>query len=362
METAVNALLDNIASVLWRIAQFPIVFQIFIWLVLLACLLFTISLSIRVLVKRPLNAQTLITAWSTITIVSIAIIISIILDTKEKIQREESELREHIVIPIKHEIPSDSIMNWDSIPTIGKIAWQLIYDTKGIRVRQGTCADGPLFMTIAEVDLRKVRIRMDTACSEKERTSKFAKEFNCAIAINGEAGTRPGMDAPLGQWIGNYIIEGFPVYFEDTEHRPFLAFGKRNHDHYSPEKEKINKVDSSLYNTMWGRFDLLGKGSSAISDYDGTKNTLYPRTLMGIDSTGYNLILAIVDGRQPQHSVGMTMEQCAQLMLAFGTHDGMACDQGGSSYMFVKGIGIVNLPSDGGERAVYTHFGLEIID
>lgn len=361
METFVNALLDNIASVLWRIAQFPVVFQIFLWLIALAVFLFVVTLGIRLLVKRPLNARTLITAWSTAALISLIFVLLIIFDAREIIRQEETLLREGDSIPVAPVADSKAAQLPEKIETIGAMQWQMIYDTTGVRVVQGICTDGPHFVTIAEVDLRAVKIHMDTACSVKERTSKFAKEFNCAVAINGEAGTRPSMDAPLGQWIGNYIIEGFPIYLEDSKRRPFLCFDKQNHGRYSPEAEEINEVDSTMFNTMWGRFDLLCNGAISISTHDGTREIPFPRTLMGIDSSGHKLILAIVDGRQPKRSVGMTMEQCGHLMLAFGSHDAMACDQGGSSCMYIHPLGIVNKPSDGGERAVYTHFGVELI-
>ena len=81
---------------------------------------------------------------------------------------------------------------------------------------------------------------------------------------------------------------------------------------------------------------------------------------MGIDSAGYALTLIIVDGRMPGHSVGMKMHQCAELMLSLGVFNGMACDQGGSSCFYLQNTGIINRPCDGGERPVYTHFGVKI--
>jgi exopolysaccharide biosynthesis protein len=80
---------------------------------------------------------------------------------------------------------------------------------------------------------------------------------------------------------------------------------------------------------------------------------------MGIDETGNKLFLLIADGRKPQHSRGLTMKECAALLLPYGCANAMSCDQGGSSCMYVEKFGIVNRPGDGGERPVYTHFGLK---
>lgn len=89
----------------------------------------------------------------------------------------------------------------------------------------------------------------------------------------------------------------------------------------------------------------------------------HPRT-----ATCYNrekIILAVVDGRQPQLSHGMTLEELADLMVSLGCEVAMNTDGGGSSVMAVLLPGeaapstddtnqpawkIVNSPSDGRER------------
>lgn len=76
----------------------------------------------------------------------------------------------------------------------------------------------------------------------------------------------------------------------------------------------------------------------------------HPRTAIGWRSDG-KLILLTVDGRQKQ-SVGMTIDELANLMLEFGCAEAMNMDGGGSTTMVVKGK-VVNHPSDAtGERAV----------
>ena len=46
-------------------------------------------------------------------------------------------------------------------------------------------------------------------------------------------------------------------------------------------------------------------------------------------------------------------------MAAFGAHNAMWCDQGGSSTFYLGSLaGVVSRPSDGHERPVYTHFGV----
>ena len=75
----------------------------------------------------------------------------------------------------------------------------------------------------------------------------------------------------------------------------------------------------------------------------------HPRTALGVDASGRNLLVFVVDGRQPALSVGMTLPEMAQLMAAMGAVEGYNLDGGGSSIMVI-GDHIMNSPSDGRER------------
>lgn len=89
----------------------------------------------------------------------------------------------------------------------------------------------------------------------------------------------------------------------------------------------------------------------------GNKN---PRTAAGVTADGRTLILLVVDGRQPTHSVGLTLPELADLMIELGADDAVNLDGGGSSsFYFVKGDGtvITNRPSDGHWRPVGNHLG-----
>jgi hypothetical protein len=69
-----------------------------------------------------------------------------------------------------------------------------------------------------------------------------------------------------------------------------------------------------------------------------------PRTLVGWNPAGERLLVT-VDGRQPDRSVGMTLAEAADLLLALGATDGINLDGGGST-TFVAGGTVVNTPSD----------------
>jgi exopolysaccharide biosynthesis protein len=77
----------------------------------------------------------------------------------------------------------------------------------------------------------------------------------------------------------------------------------------------------------------------------------HPRTAVGWRADGA-LLLVTVDGRQPQKSVGMTIEELAKLMQELGCVEAMNLDGGGSTTMVIKNK-VANRPSDQtGERVV----------
>jgi hypothetical protein len=95
---------------------------------------------------------------------------------------------------------------------------------------------------------------------------------------------------------------------------------------------------------------------SLVSD-EGFTTTLvgrrHPRTALGVLGDS-RLLLLVVDGRSPPHSLGMTLVELALEMRRLGAVDAMNLDGGGSTTMVVSGR-VVNLPSDEtGERAVPT--------
>lgn len=64
------------------------------------------------------------------------------------------------------------------------------------------------------------------------------------------------------------------------------------------------------------------------------------------------MILLVVDGRTSV-SVGFTLYQLGKEMKTLGAVDAVNLDGGGSATMWVKGLGVVNHPTDStGERPV----------
>jgi hypothetical protein len=115
-----------------------------------------------------------------------------------------------------------------------------------------------------------------------------------------------------------------------------------------------------------GGFPVLLRDSTVVNDVDSVSNAgfrgLNPRTAIGYANHGRRLLIAVIDGRQPKYSMGMSLRQTADLFRALGATNAVNLDGGGSSAMAVRAAStsgsevrtrLVNHPSDSvGERPV----------
>jgi len=74
-----------------------------------------------------------------------------------------------------------------------------------------------------------------------------------------------------------------------------------------------------------------------------------PRSAVGVGPGG--LYLVAVDGRAPDYSVGLALEDLAALLVELGCTQAMELDGGGATTLFVRDR-VVNRPSDGAPRAL----------
>jgi hypothetical protein len=79
-------------------------------------------------------------------------------------------------------------------------------------------------------------------------------------------------------------------------------------------------------------------------DRKGFVEARHPRTLIGRDREG-DTWMVVVDGRQPGHSVGMSLPELTQLSRRLGLVDALNLDGGGSSTLVIRGT-VANRPSD----------------
>ncbi len=98
---------------------------------------------------------------------------------------------------------------------------------------------------------------------------------------------------------------------------------------------------TTLYNAVSGRPMLIRDGDILVKE-GGDR---HPRTGVGLTADN-QLLLLVVDGRQPTHSVGMTFHEMATLFQAYDATDALALDGGGSTTLVFANPDpeVVNVP------------------
>lgn len=122
---------------------------------------------------------------------------------------------------------------------------------------------------------------------------------------------------------------------------------------------------SNVFNAVAGSAEIVTKGVNTSSNNPpdvGDPLGINPRTDTGISADGKYLYWAVIDGRQPGYSIGVTTSDAADLMIALGAFDAVNLDGGGSTALVradgAGGAVIVNRPSGGAERYDGNNFGI----
>jgi len=90
---------------------------------------------------------------------------------------------------------------------------------------------------------------------------------------------------------------------------------------------------------------------------DGFYDKRHPRSLVGMSADGY-ICFIVIDGRFPGQADGTTVTETAEVAKLFGLVNAINLDGGGSSALWVKGVGVISHPFDNhrydhaGERKV----------
>ena len=120
-------------------------------------------------------------------------------------------------------------------------------------------------------------------------------------------------------------------------------------------------MKSNIQEAVGGKTRLLTNGAKP----NFSDATYDPRTAVGVNSDYKKVILLVMDGRSSGYSDGANYSMLADILLAFGAHDAINLDGGGSSTFLIKnpsatkGFETRNKPSGGSERAIPN--GLAII-
>ncbi len=114
-----------------------------------------------------------------------------------------------------------------------------------------------------------------------------------------------------------------------------------------------------------GGGEILRNGAICSNGLIVGKNARNPRTVLGVTRDKKKLIIMAVDGRR--NGLGVTHNEVANLLLEYGAYDAIHLDGGGSTTMVVKqegasNLSVVNVPSEGSQRAVSNALGIKTLN
>lgn len=211
-------------------------------------------------------------------------------------------------------------------------------------------------INIVEVDLKrfKKKIKLAGVSDSRVLTSRFAKDADATVAING----------------GFFNVQdGGAVDFIKIEHQVINTTTSKNvranaifaFDNKQfvivPADDSLNYYNS-YPNVMLSGPLLISSHHPVPLDSNAFNNNRHPRSAIAIK--GDKLVLITVDGRN-SHAQGMSLPELRAILYWYGAAYSMNLDGGGSTALYIKGQtpnGIVNYPSDNklfdheGERKV----------
>lgn len=245
--------------------------------------------------------------------------------------------------------------------------WKPLY--QGVELTQGTreTTNGPEAAVTLRIDLKEESLRFfatedngDAPLeTDGENAAQFLKRNDLQLAINTAFYT------PCCRYFGSEPLDliGFAVsqgkkLSSWSSAKPVAITISRDH-----RVDFVRSEPKDLTN-LWfacAGMEVLIDGKPATSQNDNR----HPRTAAGVSRDGRHLILLLIDGRQPKHSIGTSLYDTAQWLLALGAHDGINLDGGGSTILVTEGglsgAKILNRPSSGIPRVNAAHLGISAL-
>jgi hypothetical protein len=206
-------------------------------------------------------------------------------------------------------------------------------------------------------------------------TSEIAKREKFDLAVNGDFFVIPGAGDSNGippKYIrgtaarprGWAMTDG-DLWHRSESKRPYIAISASNTIQIAEAGPESNPDSYALQ--IMGGGQIIVRDGKPVSYRSSFATNRHPRTVIGHDPTTQRLVFLVVDGRQPQLSVGMTLSELSTEMLRLGCQTAVNLDGGGSTTMTYRSLGkaalrVMNSPSDRKERVVANVIGVTVIN
>jgi Phosphodiester glycosidase len=235
----------------------------------------------------------------------------------------------------------------------------------------------PIVLHVVEIILKNKKLQFLVTPSQPilhgeiraKLTSRFLTEYRQTVAINGS------YFYPFREYWSPYPAEGEPVHIlghaishHQTYSQPQIDFSAL----YVTDDNQFSSVlpSAHIVHAIAGREWLLKHGQTILTSEMIAADKPYPRTAIAFDATQQRLWLIVVDGKQPNYSDGIYLQELADYLFQLGADTALCLDGGGSSTLVIADVHgqarILNSPIHQGwagrERPVANHFGVQIID
>lgn len=269
----------------------------------------------------------------------------------------------------------------DNVPYIQSVekedAYQLIDGINIVDVTFTYCQK-PTRMIIAEIDLTKgltisvsTPDNLDEVGSELQTVAEQAMSAEAAgkvvyLATNGdyfsESTTSRG-------WIPGGLVykDGKALWTKLGYEVDYAFYMLKDGTAHISTVDEFNKNEENVMSALsgWQRMICDGEPVKEFSVNDNAMN-FHPRTFVGVSKDNLKVWLFVLDGRQPEYSNGMRLEDMILLCQGAGCYQALNLDGGGSSTMVKRcedggkvTFELMNKPSDNPVRKVLN--GLVVI-
>lgn len=223
--------------------------------------------------------------------------------------------------------------------------------------------DAEEFVNVLVVDQKKAKRRFTLTALEGKlrRTSQAALDSGAIVAINGSFyNTRPPYNSVCYLKINGEVIFERSGKMGDRDGGAVLIDDRGRVSVEQGDPDEPQWVSTRTEPSIIGSGPMMLQDGQRIDMGTGAFVTLrHPRTAIG--TSGNKVYLVTVDGRSKGNSLGVNLNELANILKWLGAENALNLDGGGSTTMYIEGQpenGIVNRPCDNqkfdrqGERRV----------
>ncbi|MGG1661262.1 phosphodiester glycosidase family protein [Brevibacillus sp. NRS-1366] len=257
---------------------------------------------------------------------------------EEKLNALKQQIRSPEVINSENPTETD-LPEQESIPvtvTLPEKPKELV-EIEEINVSKGNYYFKGKIMNIS--DPKRVQLLVTNRKDRGDLLDEFVKKTNAVGIVNASGFSDPDGYGQGAQAYGvvihdGKILQGYNPKSGETS-LGITYDGKLITGSYTAEQ----LVKMGVRDAMSFRPQLIVNGKNLFADKPAKSWGIQPRTAIGQKADG-TIVFVVIDGRQPGHSIGASMNDLAELLAERGVVTAMAMDGGSSSMMLHNGEAI----------------------